>query len=402
MSEDIKPKKDDPLANIVIRDASGKPRPLNEVLAEESADQVEIDVSLLQIDDVVHANYEKDGARQRFSFKLVGSTWSNLGLSNSFSPNKSWLVDLIGLDPHETRPQRARLIGSGWGRSMVSPGVIATQRSLSFGVQNQGRVNSPFISKLVVVRLDRSESGMSQRIVTPDDLVSDNQEIAKTQESRMMQYEALMKEFGFAEKFDFRDGKPYTGDDDFLQYEDEKLAAQYNQGAAMGNTLIIYKKQTGLYACYKYYNFEGKNTLQVSYANLNPKEFQFNRYGSGLFNLGNEVPHVEGAAIITHTTAPKMSLDAINYKATGVHAIDLSAYGLQGSHPLDIQIFSDSSIQIPREYPQAKLEDDHSGIFESIKSSISVKRENNVVALVIGATKHELLVPNEVFRRISE
>jgi hypothetical protein len=394
---------------------TGQMASLDQLLAREGQEHVEVDVAQMKPGDLVIADYanmsgaDNDNRPGRFNIKFEDSQWAHLGIAQENGPTKHWIVEVNGLPQKKPRPYRAAYIGAGWGGSMISPNTLATDRSLAFNTPD-GELHSPFIKKFVIVRQAPEAETNIQRLVKPKELASGDENIRAVHEERLGQYALLMEKFAFAKKYDFRNGNesPFLkefGTQENADYEDGEFAAMYYAGMAMGNSLIIFNKKDRTYIHYNYYNFKDKDALQIGYSDLEGTGQPFNPHEFGRLVLGASMAHRSGSSITTYNTSPKISLDAINYHVSDSDAKNLLQIPLYKSWKEvtapELQIQPDGSFRIPERYPINMLLEQDPQIFEKIKSRIVIEKVDEVTTVILGGEKRRLRTPQEIFSSIS-
>ena len=396
--------------DVRIRLPTGMMVGLDQLLSQEGQAHVEIDVARMKAGDVVIADYaNQSGAANddrpgRFSVKFAEAQWAHLGIAEEFGPSKSWTVEVSGLPPKKPHVYRGVFGGAGFGGSMRSPGVIATDRSLLFHLPDLGELRSPFVTKLAVVRKDIVDGSEVHRLVKPDELSSGDEHIREIHERRLGQYAELMKKFGFAKEHDFRNGEDQSFLDNWKRradYEDDTFAATYHAGMAQGNSLIVFNKKDRTYTHYHYYNFKNRDALQVCYSDLEGDGEPFNPHEHGRLYMGESMVHRSGSSIVTYNTSPNISLEAINYKVSKSDASDLLHIPLYGNWEdvtaPDIEIYPDNTFRVPEQYPISLLTKQDPEIFQKIREKVALERDGKATVAALGGEKRRLRTPEEIF-----
>lgn len=359
--------------------------------------ETEMNVATLRSGDLLALRCKKgDDTTDEFTFDIKSAKWGGLGMGGGFSPSPDLVGKLDGPKlPDEVKGINAHFEGSGFGGSMMSPGLLATGRSPYFFFPGKGEFRLPYLDYFEVFR--RDQAGNLQPL-DPNQLDLEGKGKAIHHEARLSQADQLMKIFGF-ENFNIR-GNQIT---DIQEYEDERYIAEYMAHGAMGNELAIFDKKMGQWMKFKYYAFNNEDFLQVAFADLSDINVrELFTAGKIIFDLG---AHWSREGIVTFNSSGRLGMEAINYRVSDEQAkkvLNIPEWFSRTVNP-DIQIWPDGRIEVPREYPMSEVEEKHPGTIEKIKNSVSAKTAvDGAVYINLNGKKINLKIPDEIVPPVIE
>ncbi len=405
-----------PLGPIIHISRDGKLKTLDELLQGVEGNR-EVLASQLRAGDVLSAQSSDDhGNKHVLTMEIDKATWESLGMNDGFSPTKSLSGAVTVRAAGKVLFSRnARIDGSSFGGSMMSPGVFRAGEHLVFWDPERKRWQTPAIERIAIVR---GKDSHSPRILDDDSLAVSNEEIREIHTQRLSQYKALMDRFGFSKQHDFTDSsKPSrsTEQRDFSdpssallterdpQYVAGPIIATYSGEMALGNKLAIHNSETGEYILYKYYNFKGEDILQIAYANV--KDTTYDPYEFNILSMAINRVHAARVAITTHNSGPNSNLLATNYKPSegdGKKELGIPPYSEHdaSAYVPDIQVDSGSA-QIIERYPFSEVAAKNPGLLEMVKGRVSVREStDHKITIALGNKQVSLLSPDEIYSRI--
>ncbi len=365
--------------------------------------ETEMGFGLLKAGDIITFQSSDESGPSNFLFDVKDAKWDTLGISGSHCPAPQLIGTLRGPNlPDEVNDQEVVFTGSGFGGSIRQVDTLATGQAPYFWIPGRGEYRGPIVDFFQLFR--RDQEGNLQPI-EPNQLDAEKKGKTVKHQERLAKAEQLMKMFGFTQ-FDIREGRKLL-DQDYLEYEDNRYLAQYSAEMAMGNSLVIFDKQTGQWMELKYYNFKNDDFLQIAFADLSGHKLE------DVFILANYILsessiHASREAITTYASSGRYGIEGVNYKPSDKDAAEVLGIPPWGNRNYvlfspDIQVWPDGRIETPVNSSNFRAEDEHPGLLERVKNSISAtKSDDDTVLLNLNGKNVQLKNPDIEIDKIAQ
>jgi hypothetical protein len=388
--------------NVFVPAGGGDVISLDLVTKMERMKEATVRTDILCAGDVIRLSCENpdDVTLNHLTFEIEKAEWHDLYL-NSNAPSKSHTGKVRGKDvPSAIADTPVRLIGSGFGGSMVGLGALVTSRYAYFAVLDEKyRGNEWHSQKIADIEIMRKNADGELQTIEPNQLEHGAYREKPSHNERLQQAAMIMNLLGFDGDYADPTERTPSGDREVRMVGD--FVANFSADDYYGNKLQLLNTSTRKVTEINYYASE--DTLKIGQYSVSTDEWydgKVLRSGTILFT-SCDTPLNEDK--VCYTTSNRYGLETVHIMVCDVKGnlrLEMPALRI-GQPSANITLFGDGTHAIEGDYYAKHLAEADPSVIDRMKEKIHITYDENGKPLVmVGSTSVDVRDPSELLNEI--